>query len=254
MDTVTSPSGVRIHFPATYRVSASGSRGRSPTRGAQMRPSFPGSESDILIDALASQDMQLLDIVELEPVQAPTDPSGQRRRGTSKVPEQQEVSFQLTVAANENAVLLLEQDGVYSWHFPSEIGRASAVTPTRRGRESGPATTGKELTFRVEIFAESTAAQRRDTRGFVDVVYRKVKVFVLKFVADVAVDKVIAVFERKVEQGIVVIQSTDPTEWRLLKDASQLDLPRLRPARILLYRASAFCRQRPMLKSSDKVE
>ena len=163
MDTITSPSGLRIHFPSTYRISRYGPR--LPSRGARLRQKGSGRETDTLIDALTSQQMDLIDMVELEPVQEPTAASGRRRHGTPKVPDRQEVSFELTVAANENAVLVLEQDGMYSWRFPNETGRA-AIEPSRRRRGGEPATAGTRLVFHVEIFTEPTPVAAARWGGF----------------------------------------------------------------------------------------
>src|SRR5439155_9411447 len=142
----------------------------------------------------------------------------------------------------EEAVVLVEQEGVYSWVFPARRAEAPPTGSRRRGPAGQPAAeTATRVVFEIDVHASSTAEQRRDRRGFfTDLVYSQVKALVLKFAARVVVGEAITFLERKTARGIVIIDLDDPAKWQRVADLSAVPLPQDRPARVLLLVHGTF--------------
>src|SRR5436309_3301394 len=128
MPETTRPSGLKITAPETFDITteavAAVPRGRQPQRGgtpprSRFRPipmpaaSSPAGETDALVAALESQEMHLVDTVELQPRLEPTPSDGTRRRGAPAVPATQTARLELDLPPGEEAVVLVEQEGVY---------------------------------------------------------------------------------------------------------------------------------------------
>ena len=252
MPETTRASGLKITAPETFDIAtgavAAVPRARQPrSGGAPTRSRFrpvpmpaahsPTGEMDALVAALQSQEMQLVDAVELQPRLEPTPSTGIRRRGAAAVPTTQSAKLELNVAPGEDAVVLVEQEGVYSWVLPAR--RDPAAGARRRG--PGGEVAGTRVVFEIEVHASSTPDQRRDRRGFfTDLVYSKVKALVLKFVAHFAVGEAMEFLESNVTRGIVIVDSDDPTAWRRVEDLSAVPLPQNRSARVLLLVHGTF--------------
>lgn len=229
MGTITKSSKLSIHLPSMYRESTPKFRTRSRSHTERLR--YTGLEfDDALINVLKSQEMQLVDKIELEPVHRPAILSNRQQRCNPKVSNPQVISFQLTVSASEKVVLLVEQEGTYSWQFPSEIktGFTGGI------RQHGSSVFGdSQVSFQLEINAVSSSEPR--SRGvFTELIYPKVRVFVLMFIAKCIVSNAIVEFERNVQRGIVSMKSSNPSDWQLLTGIDQLNLPHQQSARILL--------------------
>jgi hypothetical protein len=239
MPTTERPSGVRVTVPADYSVMAE-AKPSAIRRGAPPRSFGPiplatesgtrSAEHDAILDALRQQDLELVDDISLHP----TPPDVQRR--SISEPSTAEVSVDLE--PQEDAVLLLEQDGFYSWSLPAsseslaahkEAGGVRAIAPKRK------------VTFRVDLPTARTPVKSPSKRGFVqDFVYGRVRAFVLRFAARIAVETGLKFLEKNVRKGIVQVTSTDPAQWTLIPDISSLHLPDDRPARVLLLIHGTF--------------
>jgi CHAT domain/Ternary complex associated domain 7 len=247
MPTVTRTSGMTVDAPDTYRVAdigapAAGASRRGPGRGRVSGPvpmpaapdSADGADSDALLAALAKQDLEIIDRVELQPQLEPIARDGQRRSTAPRVAERQDATIELTVGADEDAVLLLEQDGVFKWNLPA----SSALVPGE-GRRRGPGGTRKTVRFTVEIRA-TREAPGQARRGLVsDTIYDRVKIYALKFAAHVAIGLGMRFLERNVRRGLVQMRGLDPAAWSPVKP-SEVALPADRPARILLFVHGTF--------------
>src|SRR6478609_10595999 len=102
---------VRVTAPTSYAVQQGG---RSRDRALDA-PSENAAATDVLVQALEQSEMSLVDRVDLAPRQ--TKDLGKpvpNRKGTVKV--------DVDVPAGEDAVVLLERDGLYSWHLPVGAG------------------------------------------------------------------------------------------------------------------------------------
>ena len=139
MPTVMRSSGVTVVTPDTLAVAgaaaapppAGGRRRRPPAGGpaAVTAPTPPSPETEAILASMTDQDMEVLDQVEILPTVEPTPPTGRRARGAPAVPASGTVELSVDLAPGEDAVVLLEQDGVYSWQLPDV-----QATPARRAR------------------------------------------------------------------------------------------------------------------------
>ena len=119
---------VRVTTPPTYDADRPG-----PARGlpdpSQMADAMG---KDALVAALQESDLNLVETVDLTPRRSQGSRcAGRRRRGT--------VELEVDVPPDEDAVVLLERDGVYSWHLPVDAGRRT------RSLEPGPRTRRFEI-------------------------------------------------------------------------------------------------------------
>ncbi len=193
------PSGVHIDAPETVRVSTQDS-----DRGSVDLPTGPVpidvTGGPDLGAALAASDFEVVDRVVLTPTLEETPSSGVRRRSAPTVAGEQSVEISLDTPPGQDAVVLVEQDGVYSWVLPSEAG-SPAATRSAAGQR----------TFSIEL---SPVARDIDpTRGFVsDLIYSRATAFVLRYVAPPLGRAAINHFE-DVEEGIVVMSADGPSSW-----------------------------------------
>ncbi|MFY9554325.1 MAG: CHAT domain-containing protein [Blastocatellia bacterium] len=241
MPIVTRNSGLRVTVPSSYEISEIMSprkrRGpRTRVSGAEGSASDPIATSlanEAIIEALEEQDLKLIDKVELTPAAAP--PPGRRRE---PAPSGENIAeLELDLGPPEDAVILLETEGMYSWQFAADSALVPA-DPGRRGVRQTPAQ--KRVTFRIEMPVTKHPGQPA-RRGIVqDFLADKVKAYVLKFAARIAVGQAIKFLERNVRRGIVRMDSLDPASWSLIDDLSSLNLPTDRPARILLFVHGTF--------------
>ena len=239
MADITRPNGLRIIFPEDYTMvplvmapslGESGIQrlrsGRLPTEAI-----LPEEVAEI-VGAMERQAMELVDAIELTP---PLESrSGGGRRAVPSAPEAQSISFDIRVEQSEEAVVLVEQDGVYSWVFPSD---RTAITQSQlRGTESA-----RSISFRIEVRATEARERRPGQRGLLaDLVFSKVKALVFKFTARCIAWKTMEFLERNVSRGIVVIGSEDPERWQRVEDITSVPLPANRPARVLLFIHGTF--------------
>lgn len=148
-----------------------------------------------------------------------------RRRGTARV--------QVTVAADEDAVVLLEQDGVYTWQHPSRRSEPELPGGTRSPLASRSAT--RQVVFEVSL-VPSEAAERRGLLQ--DLAFARVRVVVFKFLARAITGKVIRHLEAHITPRLVRIADPDPLGWQPLGQLPEL--PADRPARVLLFVHGTF--------------
>jgi hypothetical protein len=240
MQTIKRESGIQITLPDDFEApgtynppTVSPSTRRRNIRGAKVAIPMPGTPApDPMVAAFQRQEMQLLDQVELK--SGATTPGRRARAASSNTAE-----FSVPLAPNENAVLLLEQDGMYSWQIPEEPAAPGAAT---RG-EARRMAVASQATFRVILSPTSRSAGGTPAarRGFIaDFVRGKVMAYVFKFAARAGVDGLVKFLERNTRTGIVSINSADVRQWGFIDDLKSLALPDDRPARILLFIHGTF--------------
>jgi hypothetical protein len=149
---------------------------------------------------------------------------------------------QLTVALaeGEQAVVLVEGDGVLAWRYGSDAA-ASALVVAKRGASQ----TKRALVFDLgipPIAAPSAELAIDSKRGWLrDRLIDGVKAIVLYFAAETAVNGVVTLLERSKRDGPVVIKSADDlTQWRKVEHLREVALPADRPARVLLLVHGTF--------------
>lgn len=234
MPTTTRSSGVRVTVPDTLQVAREPSRRRgrrTPTTTTAQDEPLTRVTNDDIIGAFANR-LRLVDAITVAPTGTPAQPDGTRRGPPDVVRGIQRAEFAIEVEPDEMAVVLVEQDGLYSW----AQGEAAPARPARRG-----APAKRQITFTVDVNPTSSAYHRRDRRGFIrDLILRPATAMVFKFVAGIAVGQVVKRFERDSAIGLIHIASPNPTEWTKPPNRRKLRLPTDRPARILLMVHGTF--------------
>lgn len=236
METTSPRSAVRVHSSDSFTVTmptAGTRRGGRPTRG---RGRATPSTDDLLLQALESQDFEVVEELEIRP---------QQRRGLRAAgAEREDVTVELDVSDDEDGVLLVEQDGMYTWHWPEHS--AAPRSGARRGARRGLG--GRQVTFRIEFYGETDkalarGARRGSRRGFFKgFLLGKVKAFVLKFVGRQVVKGVTKFIERNVRPGLVSMPAFDPDAWTHVDEGGTIDLGGStgRDRRLLLFIHGTF--------------
>lgn len=213
---------LKVNIPDGFQA------GAVPLRRA--RSAKRPSAADQLFAALADQGLQRID----GPVEFAPKPGAATRSLTGKAT----ATVRATVSADEDAVILLEQDGVFSWQMPAD--RTPVSAPKRQRRSPTEATPAglREITFNLSLRAEDAQIPKR-RRGIIAFA-GKIKAHVFKYVAGKITGLAVHHLERHVEPGLVVIRSEDPTKWHRVNSLSDVGLPKDRAARVLLLVHGTF--------------
>src|SRR5687768_15669689 len=139
MQTIRRSPGVRVTIPETWVVETADSP-RPRTRGVPARAFGPvpmpttatGTTVTDLVAALEAQEMTVVDHIELRA--APSAP--QTRREAAGEPISDSATLEVDLAHDENAVVLLEQDGMFSWNFPAQV--TAVLSATERAVRAAP--------------------------------------------------------------------------------------------------------------------
>jgi hypothetical protein len=185
-------------------------------------------ETASLAAALGEQDLLLVGALPLE--RHPPTPGTTRAALSGPA----EISVDLEVDANEGAVALLEQDGLYQWNFEAE-----ETSPLPASAKRGATPAQRSVRFRFPLNAAQSGTTRQ--RGlFTDWVVGQAQVLVFKFAGRFLLGQGVAFLERKVHSGLVHMTGDDLSSWTEIADFSQLALPSDRRARILLFIHGTF--------------
>lgn len=233
--------GVRVRTPASYDAQP------SRDEGTRALPGEPGYEQavakDVLLESLRDTGLERVESIDLTP---------RRERGIDGKPPANRrgtVSLDVDVPPDQDAVVLLEQDGVYSWHLPTNRAERTRSlgaeprtahfeidvqpVPTRRRRRA----VGREP-------AEAEGPGRPEdarTRGFLgDLVGGAVRAIVFRFVAPAVLDKAVDALEAQVKPGLVHIMGADVASWRRFDRLDELELTGAGPLRLLLFVHGTF--------------
>jgi hypothetical protein len=211
------------------------------------------SARDVLLRALGEQELTATHEFELAP-EAPSTSSrakAAKRRGPSVGAQPASAAgvaaVDVAVAPTESAVILVEQDGEFSWHFPEPVvaPRAKARGSAQRGAtRSASATARAPATVRIQVRLRPSPqrATTRSARSGVNIgsVLSAARGVVLKFVVRTAAGVTLKFLERNVSKGLVVMDSGDPTAWRRVQSIDDLSLPAGETPRILLWVHGTF--------------
>lgn len=198
---------------------------------------------DKLIQSLVKKGFQQIDQLELEPVSL-LPPEGLKLVG--RPAKRQTFKLSLPVLPSEHAVVLLEQDGVYTWNFPRPTPPVVPKSAESEGEsslqgEEAPEEKVLDFEFSLESEPEPTAGEQPKVRGLVgDFLADKTKAYVLKFAGDWAVGQTAEFLERDIQQGLILMPSTTLEDWKLGVDLSSVASRSDRPARILLFIHGTF--------------
>ena len=243
MPTITRLTGVQFTLPENYRAEeplptpAPSQRGWRAGRqfGPVPLPASPGPALlPDLVAAFAQQDMVVLDQVQLVGEAAP---ARRGRKVTAVAPSTVELAVPL--APHEDAVVLLEQDGFYAWHFATETTPASPSPGKVSSAMRGAPATSRQARFAIAL-AESAAGPGAQRGVIGDFVRGPVRAFIFKFAARLVLGQAVKFLEHKVQRGLVHMAGLTSTDWHLLADPAALALPTTRPARVLLFVHGTF--------------
>ncbi len=199
---------LRVRFPSTLDV-----RAERRIRNRSITPD--GVDPDLIEDLLADGGFELV---------KPLNVRHRAARGASP-PGGEVVSetfdVEVSLRGDEQAVVLMDRGGYYSWHVPKPGVRAL--------RGDGSATATIALDTRAPGGGPAT-------RGLLD----GIRAFVLRFSAPIIVAAAIKVLEAGVDEGLVHITSTDPKAWVPVDSLSAVNLPGGGSARILLLVHGTF--------------
>ena len=235
-----SPGSVRVTARRGFRVTVTPVRERAPARATARRAASvaPASAArDALIAALAQQ--ELVATQEFSVAPAGSAPKRSARRGAAAA-RTEVAAVDVDVAPTESAVVLVEQNGEFSWHFPEPAPasprggarRSAAVSTTRRAPS--------QVTIPIRLNAPIAGAQPARRGIGVGSIASAAKGVVLKFVARAATGVALKFLERNVRKGLIVMDGDDPTAWRRIGHIGELSLSTDGPLRVLLWVHGTF--------------
>lgn len=230
---VRNAQGLRVSTPQPISKAA----GKSRRRGiaAAKAASSSASPLDALLAALDHQELKATHQFAIQPVG-----KGAGRRSPTAAQPARSVDIEVDIEQMESAVILVEQDGEFSWHFPESttVSRAGLRSAARRGLAAATAAP-TSVTIPVRMHASSHRAGRGRAGFGIGSVLSAAKGIVLKFVARTAAGAIMQHLERNVRKGIIVLEGDDPTAWRRVETLSDLNLPD-EPLRIMLWVHGTF--------------
>ena len=235
-----SAGSVRVTARRGFRVTVTPVREKAPPPAGARRAASAAPASaarDALIAALAQQEL----VATQEFSVAPTGsaPTRSARRGAAAA-RTEVAAVDVDVAPTESAVVLVEQNGEFSWHFP-EPAQASPRRGTRRS--AGASTTRRapsQVTIPVRLNAPITRSHPARRGIGIGSIASAAKGIVLKFVARAATGVTLKFLERNVRKGLIVMDGDDPTAWRRIGHIGELSLSTDGPLRVLLWVHGTF--------------
>ncbi|MGQ0641677.1 MAG: DUF7379 domain-containing protein [Gemmatimonadaceae bacterium] len=241
------PEGPVLSAPRSGRRRGGAARKAAAAPGTHLMP----NESEIIAKAMADQELKLVDSI---PLAAPTTPRAaprpgekRRRRAAAGAAEATLVGVAdigVPLSPNERAVILLEQDGVYTWHVAAEEVTAAAPSRStkRKGARRAAAKTSRRVAhFRIDLAATLQPAPRPGRRrlGIFRKVLGKAVAYVFRIIAKPILTGITKFLERDVAEGLVHVSSGDPSTWT--RDSDQaVSIPKDRAARVLLLVHGTF--------------
>lgn len=238
-------------------------RGRRRAGGKAMRPTSLSVEVEwqAIQASLARQEFEVVDAIPLRTDTAapPTSASRRARRRGASTPAANAalvsvVGVNVDAESDEQVVVLLEQDGVYSWNFgedsvvtdtPATVARKGAKRASKRAtkKTAAKASTGKRVThFQLEIAPSRVVSRTADgrRRGILGKIAGKAVAYVLKFAAKPALTRATKWMERDIKEGLIHINGTDAAAWPHLGLDGTIPLATKEQPRVLLFVHGTF--------------
>ncbi|HWB80111.1 MAG TPA: CHAT domain-containing protein [Nannocystaceae bacterium] len=181
---------MRVTFDEAQWELSAPALARGPVRGV---PSST-TAADPLADAIASQDFELVD--DLEIAARPATRAAPTTTPTVEVP----------VPIDQHAIMLVARDDVYEWVLPD------AAPQGGRRLRNGPSASPRSLTFTLPLARSAT------TRGLGALAGGSVRAWVLRFAARALTPIAIGFLERKVETRFVDMKGPAPLQWPTAAD------------------------------------
>lgn len=219
-------------------------------RGSARAPDAMDTEMDIMLAALSEEEslsdkpLQLVNRFMTDVGHGST--TSARSATANKPAEKHEMDIEVSLSAGESAVVLIEQDGSYEWHYPAQLTDVSSMPRGSRSPGSVHPSDSTRVSFRIPIGeggrvprgSRGGSAHRGPITGFIK---GKIKGFILKFVARKTMGALTRRLERGVEEGAVLIRSVDDaTQWEHRASFPVDALPTDRAPRVLLLVHGTF--------------
>src|SRR6185436_5465537 len=131
---IDSQTPVRVTAARGFTIGRGPATPASPRRGAAAGAA-PTSDSAALLAALADQELFVADEFTIAPT-GNTSVRPSARSGVAATPSVPAASVDVEVSPVESAVVLVDQDGDFTWHFPEPVS-----TKTRAGARRSSSTT-----------------------------------------------------------------------------------------------------------------
>src|SRR5664279_1847831 len=178
--------GVRVVLPRSYEFAEPASEARFvgiPSGPVALGGTSPSAEESVVLQGLADAQLEVVHTVRALPTA-----DSMTRHATGPLDDYLEIEVDLK--PDEEAALLLEQDGVYAWKT-NGVEKTGAIA-LDRGMVGL-----RTVSFSIQIDPEMRAGQR-SLQSFL---FGPIKTFVLKFVAKKAVGAIAAHLEAHVHRG-----------------------------------------------------
>lgn len=197
----------------------------------------------VLLAALQGQELTATHEFTIQPTG-----SAASRRSLAASSRDRSVDVQVDVDPIESAVVLVEQDGEFTWHFP-EPAAVSARRGARKGARRGAASKSavaapSTVTIPIRLHARARRTARGRRSFGIGSVLSAAKGVVLKFIARTAAGVVMHQLERNVRKGIIVMDSDDPLAWRRVETLGEVSPRRAlltgEPLRVMLWVHGTF--------------
>jgi len=238
---VNRPSGIRVRFDeSVFTLANPVGPAPAPLRAGLREGPAPGLPDGLsahtqgILAGMSAAGFTQVDVLDWQGRVGPAfGRGGAGAAGSSLEP----LELEMEVPADQHAVVLLEQDGFYSWVAPSD---AAPVAPSPGRKRSAPPP-GRRLRFTLNIAHERPSAGAAK-RGFIgEFLVGKVLAWVFTFVAREGLQLGVKLLERHVKEGPVIINSAeDPHAWTTQADLGKVKLPQDRAPRILLLVHGTF--------------
>ena len=145
------------------------------------------------------------------------------------------MQLEVDVPPDEDAVVLLERDGVYSWHLPVDTGRRTTIA-----RAGPPDPTLRDRRAARSADAPADPDGRRDRGLLGHVIEGAAHALVFRFVAPALLEKAVEKMEAHVKTGLVHLTDAEVSGWKRFETLDELHLPTDRPVRVLLFIHGTF--------------
>jgi hypothetical protein len=237
-----SAAGIRAHNARGAKVSKpvaiadeAGRARRAARRSAPKSSAATGSIGNgALLRALEAQELKATH----EFMIAPTRPAPAARRGAAKRTGPS-LDLAVDVGPEESAVVLVEQDGESTWHFPPSSARGPMTRQRGAARRARP----RRITIPIALTSARLHPEKAGTRrgiGVTGTIGGRARAVVLKFIARTAAGVAMKFLERNVRKGLIVVDSDDPAAWRRVSHITDLELPDKPHLRVLLWAHGTF--------------
>ncbi len=220
---------LRVRYPPGYRATPVTS---SHDRRLDRRPGVPLDVTPDLLETLQGNGFDQVAGLDLTPEPTRSPPGAAQRTSA--------VTMEVDLPAAQDAVVLVDEGGCYSWHLPLGSGAGGAQD---RDLRQAPHTARFDIGVRR---ASSKARAAGAGRGlFGGVVTGAVRAYVLSFAAPLLGDvtiggAAIGLLESLVRPGLVRVTSPDVATWPPCESLADVGLPTDRPTRVLLFVHGTF--------------